>query len=214
MFTGIIQGLGKVTEFVSQAGEVRLSVEAEFQWDEPLALGESISVSGVCLTVTHAQNQAFSAHVSAETVSRTTLTDSRVGYKVNLERALRLSDHLGGHLVTGHVDGMGQILRLEKKGRSVLMTVGLNRDLCAFVVEKGSIAIDGISLTVNQVRPESFSVNIIPHSMDVTCLKYKQPGDRVNIETDLLAKYVGSFLEKKPDKVELNKNFLAQRGFL
>lgn len=214
MFTGIIQGLGKVTEFVSQAGEVRLSVVAEFQWDEPLALGESISVSGICLTVTHAQKQTFSAHVSAETVSRTTLADLRVGYKVNLERALRLSDHLGGHLVTGHVDGMGQILRLEKKGQSVLMTVGLNKDLFAFVVEKGSIAIDGISLTVNQVRPESFSVNIIPHSMDVTCLKYKQPGDRVNIETDLLAKYVASVLEKKPDKVELNMNFLAQRGFL
>ncbi|MBW2623137.1 MAG: riboflavin synthase [Deltaproteobacteria bacterium] len=214
MFTGIIQGLGKITEFVSQAGEVRLGVEAEFQWDEPLALGESISVSGACLTVTRAQKETFSAHVSAETVARTTLGNLRVGHKVNLERALRLSDHLGGHLVTGHVDGMGQILRLEKKGQSVLMTVNLNKDLSAFVVEKGSIAIDGISLTVNQVRPESFNVNIIPHTMDVTCLKQKKSSDWVNLETDLLAKYVASFLEKKPEKVELNKDFLAQRGFL
>jgi len=214
MFTGIIQGLGKITEFVSQAGEVRLGVEARFQWEEPLTIGESISVSGACLTVTQAQKQTFSAHVSAETVSRTTIGDLRVGHMVNLERALRLSDRLGGHLVTGHVDGMGQILRLEKKGESVLVTVGLDKDLVAFVVEKGSIAIDGISLTVNQVRPESFNVNIIPHTMDATCLKYKKPSDRVNLETDLLAKYVASFLEKKPEKAGLSKDFLAQRGFL
>ncbi|MBW1708503.1 MAG: riboflavin synthase [Deltaproteobacteria bacterium] len=214
MFTGIVQGLGKVTEIIPLAGEVRLLVEADFEWGDPLVIGESIAISGVCLTVTEAQKRLFSAHVSSETVSRTTLRDLKSGHAVNLERALRLSDRLGGHLVTGHVDGIGKILTRHEKDMSLIFTIGLARELQTYVIEKGSVAIDGISLTVNEVRPESFSVNIIPHTAAITTLNAKNTGDFVNLETDLIGKYVARFLGHQAAGVKIDKNFLAEHGFI
>ncbi len=214
MFTGIIQGLGRVTEKVPLGGEVRLTIEAGFDWDDPLAIGESIAVSGACLTVIAAHDRSFSAHVSTETVSRTTLRDYKIGQLVNLERALRLSDRLGGHLVTGHVDGVGKVISGREKDKSVILTIGLPKALQAYVIEKGSIAVEGISLTVNEVRSEAFTVNIIPHTAAVTTLNLKKVGAYVNLETDLIGKYVARFVGHQGPDVGLNKNFLAEHGFI
>lgn len=214
MFTGIIIGLGRVVGMAPMAGEVKLTIEADFDWDGPLVIGESIAVSGACLTVTIGQGRRFTAHVSAETISRTTLRSLKIGGRVNLERALRLSDRLGGHLVTGHVDGLGVITEKTKRDQSLVYTFGLDGALAKFVIEKGSIAVDGISLTVNRVGSSSFSVNIIPHTASMTTLGFKMPGDYVNLETDLIGKYVARFLGRTTGGAKLDMNFLAEHGFL
>ena len=214
MFTGIVQGLGKVAELTSLAGEFRLAVRPEFDWDGPLVLGESVSVSGACLTVSGLEREAFVAHVSAETVARTTLKTLRPGHRVNLERALRLSDRLGGHLVSGHVDGVGRILSLRRRDDSLVLTVGLEPELMPFIIEKGSVAVDGVSLTVNVVEAGSFTANLIPHTLQVTTLSFKQPSDPVNIETDLIGKYVARLLGPLAGRGGIDRNFLAEHGFL
>ncbi|MEW5723562.1 MAG: riboflavin synthase [Thermodesulfobacteriota bacterium] len=214
MFTGIIQGLGRVAEIRPLAGEVKLTVEAGFDWHGSLEIGESMSVSGVCLTVTEAAGRRFSAHVSAETISRTTMRSYRPGEPVNLERALRLSDRLGGHLVTGHVDGLGRIKERREKDQSAIFTVGLEPGLARYVIEKGSVAVDGVSLTVNQVLASAFTVNVIPHTARVTTLGFKKTGDYVNLETDLIGKYVARFLGRDAGGSGLDVKFLAEHGFL
>ena len=214
MFTGIVQGLGRVVAIVPLAGEVRLTVEAEFEWGEPLTLGESISVSGVCLTVTEARGRSFSAHVSAETISRTTMREYRPGHRVNLERALRLSDRLGGHLVSGHVDGLGLIRDRVERDSSLVFTFGLDKALAGYLIEKGSVAVDGISLTVNQVMAEAFTVNIIPHTGLLTTLGFKKDGDYVNLETDMIGKYVARILGRDAGRSGIDEKFLAEHGFL
>ncbi|MBW2093089.1 MAG: riboflavin synthase, partial [Deltaproteobacteria bacterium] len=205
MFTGIIQGLGRVTKIIPFAGEVKLTVEADFEWGEPLVIGESIAVSGACLTVVEELGRSFTAHVSFETVSRTTLRDYKIGQLVNLERALKLSDRLGGHLVTGHVDGVGKILNRQEKDQSLILTISLAKALQAYTISKGSIAVDGISLTVNEVMPEAFTVNIIPHTAAITTLSQKKIGDYVNLETDLIGKYVARFIGLQSSEVKLNR---------
>jgi len=214
MFTGIVQGLGKVTELTPLAGEFRLAVRPEFDWDGPLVLGESIAVSGACLTVTGIDRQTFTAHVSAETVSRTALRTLQPGHRVNLERALKLSDRLGGHLVSGHVDGVGRILGMSRKDGSLILTVGLDAALMPFLIEKGSVAVDGVSLTVNAVEAGSFTANIIPHTQQATTLSFKQPADLVNVETDLIGKYVARLLGPLAGRGGIDRNFLAEHGFL
>ncbi|MBU2552094.1 MAG: riboflavin synthase [Proteobacteria bacterium] len=214
MFTGIIQGLGRVAAITPLSGEVELKIEADFDWGQALVLGESIAVSGVCLTVTRAEGRAFTAHVSAETMSRSNLGRHRMGDRVNLERALRLSDRLGGHLVSGHIDGLGVIRGRENRDRSLVFTFGLDKKLVRYLIEKGSVAVDGISLTVNQVFQDSFTVNIIPHTAGLTSLGFKKVGDYVNLETDLIGKYVARLLGRETGSSGIDERFLAEHGFL
>ncbi|MDY6852751.1 MAG: riboflavin synthase [Thermodesulfobacteriota bacterium] len=214
MFTGIIQGLGRVSAIIPMAGEVKLTVEAEFDWKDPLVIGESIAVSGACLTVVEARGRSFSAHVSAETISRTAMRGYRSGHLVNLERALKLSDRLGGHLVSGHVDGLGLLKERREKDLSLELTIGVDKNLVPYLIEKGSVALDGVSLTVNHVLADAFTVNIIPHTAALTTLSFKKAGDYVNLETDLIGKYVARFLGRDPGRSEINEEFLAEHGFL
>ena len=214
MFTGIIQGLGRLTEIRHLGREIRLTVEPDFDWDGPLVLGESIAVSGACLTVVEHGTRWFSAHVSDETISRTSLKGAGPGERVNLERALRLSDRLGGHLVTGHIDALGVIREKRARDMSLVFTIGLDRSLIPYVIEKGSIAVDGISLTVNQVTNDSFMVNVIPHTAEMTTLAFKKAGDYVNVETDLIGKYVAGLLGKNRTESKIDLDFLAKHGFV
>lgn len=214
MFTGIIQGLGKIKDITPRGGEYQLTVEPDFDWDGPLVIGESIAVSGACLTVTSAQGRAFRVDASAETVGRTTMRQWRPGTVVNLERALKLSDRLGGHLVTGHVDGLAQITNVTRKDQSLVFQFGIEPDQAKFVIEKGSVAVDGISLTVNQASERGFGINVIPHTADVTTLGFKKQGDYVNLETDLIGKYVARFLGRTGHGQGIDEKFLAEHGFL
>jgi riboflavin synthase len=214
MFTGIIQGLGKINEIKALGQEYQLTVEPDFDWDGPLVLGESIAVSGACLTVTESQGRKFRVDVSAETVSRTTMRQWRAGTVVNLERALKLSDRLGGHLVTGHVDGLAQVTNVTRKERSLVFQFKIEQDLAKYVIEKGSVAVDGISLTVNEASARGFSINVIPHTVEATTLGFKKQGDYVNLETDLIGKYVARFLGKTGHGDGIDEKFLAEHGFL
>jgi riboflavin synthase len=181
-----------------------------------LSLGESIAVNGVCLTVTLFSDGHFSADVSPETLERTTFARLSAGSKVNLERALRLSDRLGGHLVTGHIDGVAEVVERRMDGNAWRFTFQADAAICNQLVDKGSVAVDGISLTVNEVRSETFSLAVIPHTLAKTTLAERKVGDQVNIETDLLGKYVTRFLQQgelgKPRGVTMD--LLAKHGFL
>lgn len=201
-------------EIRPRAKEIGLTVEAGFDWEGGLVLGESIAVSGACLTVNEDRGRAFTAFVSAETISKTTLKEARVGARVNLERALRLSDRLGGHLVTGHVDGLGLVKKREDRGQSIVFTFGLDKSLARYVVAKGSVTVDGVSLTVNEVTTDAFTVNLIPQTAMMTTLGFKGPGDHVNLETDLIGKYVARFLGREPEPSKIDEKFLAEHGFL
>ena len=214
MFTGIIQGLGRVAALRRMGAEIKLTVEAEFDWDGPLELGESVAVSGACLTVTETSGRGFSAHVSAETMDRTSLRDLAPGGRVNLERALRLSDRLGGHLVSGHVDALSRILERRPQGQSVVFAFSLDREYEKYVIEKGSVALDGVSLTVNDVSPGRFTVNVIPHTAAMTTLSFKKAGDYVNLETDLIGKYVARLLGRDRGGSDIDMGFLAEHGFI
>jgi riboflavin synthase len=199
MFTGLIECKGRVEDAGRRSGGVRLSVEP-LRGIPDLEPGESIAVDGVCLTATQCDQRSFMADVSAETLERSTLGYLKRGDEVNLERALRLGDRLGGHIVTGHVDGMGRILRIEARRESTLLRIGIDQKLSRFVIEKGSVAVAGVSLTVNRCEKQFFEVNIIPHTgMETTLLKRKA-GDRVNIETDMIGKYIDKLLSRNDIK--------------
>ncbi|MDI7252446.1 MAG: riboflavin synthase, partial [Actinomycetota bacterium] len=195
MFTGIIEETGTVVEaaFSLQGGTLRISCPG--LWKE-LVLGESVAVNGVCLTVTDTREGTFAADVSPESLQRSTLGGLRHGEVVNLERALRLDSRLGGHLVQGHVDGVGRIEEIREEGRGRTFFIGSPEDISVYLVEKGSVAVDGISLTVSGLRGTSFSVAVIPHTLAVTNLGRRRVGDAVNLEVDIIAKYVRSYLER------------------
>ena len=195
MFTGLIEGLGKVRAIRRLRGDVSLTIAPVFQMNE-CRVGDSISVDGVCLTVTDVSEGVFSADVSGETLSKSTLNLLRQGDEVNLERALRFTDRLGGHLVSGHVDGIGKILKKEPRQRSLLVRIGIEERLLCYIIEKGSIAVHGISLTINRCEQGFFEVNIIPQTGAETTVLKKKTGDLVNIETDLIGKYVEKFFLK------------------
>lgn len=193
------------------------SLGADFDLSEPEE-GESIAVNGVCLTARDIKGNRFLVDVSPESLSRTGLGGLQTGSRVNLERALRLSDRLGGHMVSGHVDALGKVEDRRSHGDFTLFFFSLDRSLMKYVIEKGSIAINGVSLTVNSVDGEKFSVSIIPHTLSVTTLGELQPGDTVNIEVDIIGKYVEKLLMDKTvgsgSGSRINAAFLAENGFL
>ncbi len=219
MFTGIVQGLGTVTGISPIKNGIRMLLRPDFKIED-LQLGESIAVNGVCLTVTTIISESFSVDVSPESLERTTLSSLRKNDRVNLERALRLSDRLGGHIVSGHVDTVATVATREEKGDFIFFSFSLDPALDKYIIEKGSIAIDGISLTVNSCRPGSFSVAIIPHTAKMTTLSFRKTGDKVNIELDVLGKYIEKLLTfSKKDKGQAEKpamdmDFLARHGFI
>lgn len=193
MFTGIITDLGRVRRIRCE-GDTRIDIETTYDL-AAVPIGASIACSGVCLTVIDRSAGCFAVQASAETLSCTTLGDWRESTPVNLERALRLGDELGGHLVSGHVDGVGTILSITPEGGSWRVLIEAPPALARFIAPKGSIAVDGISLTVNEVEDRRFGVNIIPHTWSVTTLGAARVGERVNLEIDLLARYVARLME-------------------
>ncbi len=216
MFTGIIEGTGKLIEKKNAGGGLVFRLEAGFDLSEPVE-GESIAVNGVCLTAYDIDGRRFSADVSPESVTRTTLGSLSVGGTVNMERALRLSDRLGGHIVSGHIDCAARVVEIKLAGDFTILTFELSETLSRYIIEKGSITIDGISLTVNECMGNRFSVSIIPHTMQMTTLVGLKKGGRVNIEVDVIGKYIEKLLlTKKDDKVvsNINPGFLAEHGFL
>jgi len=190
MFTGIIQTVGTVASIEQRGGDTRLTIGARDLGFDDVAVGDSICVSGVCLTAIALDGAQFAADVSVETLSCTTLGTLKIGNGVNLEKSLRLADRLGGHLVSGHVDGVGKVIAVAPDARSQRWTFELPDALARYVAAKGSICIDGVSLTVNEVEHNRFGVNLIPHTIDVTTFRDKRAGDAVNIEVDLIARYV------------------------
>jgi riboflavin synthase len=189
MFTGLVEGVGRIRRADRRAGDMVLSLEPLFPMDG-VRTGDSLCVSGVCLTVTGLHSGALSTDVSAETLSRSTLGSLGAGDRVNLERALRLSDRLGGHLVSGHVDCVGRIRRKEPRQGSWFLEVEFDPAFSRYAIEKGSIALDGVSLTINRCSPGRVEMNIIPQTGRDTTLLEKAPGAKVNVETDLIGKYV------------------------
>jgi riboflavin synthase len=190
MFTGIILGVGQVVSVQPRGGDLELGVEAAVLDMARIAIGDSISVQGVCLTVTRKQAACFFADVSLETLSKTTLGGLRAGSRVNLEPSLRAGDALGGHLVSGHVDAVARLCQRKPDARSLLLEFELPAELARFVAPKGSICVNGVSLTVNHIDGRRFDVNIIPHTQEVTTLGELRAGDEVNIEIDVIARYV------------------------
>ena len=218
MFTGIILGKGKVVEKRSSGSGMIFSLEPDFDLTDPEE-GESIAVNGVCLTARHISTRKFTVDVSPESLARTNLGKLSLGSKVNLERALRLNDRLGGHMVSGHVDAVSTVIERKMVGNFVQFTFGVPAGLGRYIIEKGSIAIDGTSLTVNTCDDKTFSIVVIPHTLVVTLLGVLQAGDSVNIEVDLIGKYVEKMLqaeEHDPQKSQsgINPEFLAKHGFM
>lgn len=194
MFTGIITDLGRVRA-VAKDSMTRLEIETRYP-AESIAIGASIACSGICLSVVERGPGWFAVEASTETISKTTLGDWRVGTAVNLERPLKLGDELGGHLVLGHVDGVGRLAHRRTEGGSVRLSFEAPRELARFIAPKGSVAIDGVSLTVNEVSAARFGVNIIPITLRETNMGALAVGDRVNLEIDLLARYVARLMDK------------------
>lgn len=193
MFTGIIQQVGTLAGRTVRGNGQRMIVRHE-AWDTPLVLGESIAVNGCCLTVAEIGTDRFEADVLNETIGKTSLGAKAFGAPLNLERALRLDDRLGGHLVQGHVDGTGLVKAVTRTGDDRALELTCGRDLADGLVLKGSVAIDGVSLTIVALTAEAFSVHLIPHTWDQTAFKALKVGDRVNLETDMIGKYVKRYL--------------------
>jgi riboflavin synthase len=194
MFTGIIVAVGRLASITDRGGDLELGVDAPALDFSRIGLGESISVQGACLTVTALQGSVFCADVSRETMAKTTLGSLVVGARVNLEPSLRAGDPLGGHLVSGHVDAVGSVIAVEQDARSWRLSFELPAALARFVAPKGSICLDGVSLTVNDVRGPRFDVNIIPHTHQATTLGERVVGDGVNVEIDVIARYLDRLL--------------------
>ncbi|PHK95629.1 riboflavin synthase [Pseudoroseomonas rhizosphaerae] len=199
MFTGIITAQGQVAEIMPIGGgrDMRLVIATPEGWLEGAAIGASIACSGCCLTVVARDAARFTVEVSAETLAKTTLSRWAAGGTINLERALRMGDEMGGHVVSGHVDGVGEVVSATPENGSLRILVRLPPDLARFVAPKGSVTIEGVSLTVNEVRGDTFGVNLIPHTAQVTTLGGLSAGAPVNIEIDMLARYVARLRESE-----------------
>lgn len=214
MFTGIIQAVGRIESIESGAEDTRLAVGGA-DLIERLALGDSVAVNGVCLTVTARANGRFYADVSRETLIHTTLGELSSGTRVDLEPALTPATPLGGHLVSGHVDGVGTVVTLQAAGRSQALTVRLPSALARYVAKQGSICIDGVSLTVNAIEGRVVSITVVPHTLAHTVIGDYRAGTRVNVEVDLLARYLERLMTAGRDEdTGINAAFLAEHGFL
>jgi riboflavin synthase len=217
LFTGLIQDIGKIQELERQGGGVFLTIATRLPLDD-VKIGDSISVSGACLTVVEASGNSFTAEVSPETIQRTTLARAGVGQTVNLEKSLRFSDFLGGHLVSGHVDGTGEILKILSEGNSRRYLFRAPEEISRYLIQKGSVAVDGISLTVAEIEGPDFAAVVLPHTARTTTLGNKKIGDRVNLEIDLIAKYVEKFLRQTgrgtTQGSPIDAAFLTAHGFM
>lgn len=208
MFTGIVEEVGSVVRTKSS----RLSVTATFGADKVLdgiKLGDSIAVNGMCLTVTAYDRQSFSADITHESIRRTAFS-ARAGERVNLERALAIGGRLGGHIVSGHIDGVARIANIESDGIAKIITLRAPGNIMRYIVEKGSVAVDGISLTVARATDAEFSVSVIPHTFDNTALRFKRVGDSVNIENDVIGKYIEKLARSDRG---ITREFLTENGF-
>lgn len=213
MFTGIVEEIGTVKSVQSKV----ITIEASKIFDD-LHLGDSVAVNGTCLTVSSFDNKIFNADVTQETLNRTNLGSLKNGSKVNLERAMTLSGRFGGHIVSGHIDGVGSIKSMKKDDNAIILTIEVSKHLMKYIVEKGSVAVDGISLTVASLTHNTFSIAVIPHTLKETVLYYKKEGDKVNIENDVIGKYVERLLTFKEDnndskKSNITMEFLLKNGF-
>ena len=215
MFTGIVEEMGTIQKIERGSQSAVLSIRCE-KVLEGTQIGDSIAVNGVCLTVTSLRSDGYDADVMAETIRRSSLGSCKVGSQVNLERAMAADGRFGGHIVAGHVDGTGCILRIEKDDNAVWFTIHAEPNLLRYVVEKGSIAVDGISLTVAAVSSDAFSVSTIPHTVSCTNLCQKHKNDVVNLETDILGKYVEKLFQPIPQEhrqSSVTKEMLIRYGF-
>jgi len=215
MFTGIIEELGTVQRLKRSSNSSEISIQAS-KVLEDVKLGDSIAINGVCLTVTSFDREHFTADMMAETLAKTNLKDLGNGQRINLERAARLGDRMGGHLVQGHVDAVGTIVEQRIVDIAIIFRIKVPEEILDYIVAKGSIAIDGISLTVVSVLVDSFTVSIIPHTAKMTTLGFKKPGDTVNLEADIIGRYVEKLLKRSggKHKSQLNSEFLAENGYL
>lgn len=216
MFTGIVQAVGSVAKLETRGGDARLNLAVGDLSLADVAVGDSIAVNGVCLTVVTRAGDSFSADVSGETLARTSLGRLRAGSRVNLEKALAVGDRLGGHLVSGHVDGLATVLARESEARSVRFRLAVPSQLARYVAAKGSVCLDGVSLTVNGVSGADFDVNIVPHTLSATTLGEWQVGGEVNLEVDLIARYLERLaLGVKDDTAAgVTEELLARAGFM
>ncbi len=217
MFTGIILAIGKVTSLHSKGGDVRIKIETGKLNLEDAALGDSIAVNGICLTAIELGGNYFCADVSNETLARTSLNHVVVGTPVNLELALTPTTRLGGHIVSGHVDGIGQVVEKKNDGRSIRFKFKAPNELAKYIAEKGSICINGISLTINEVDGAVFGVNIVPHTLQETTLGTTEVDDSVNLEVDILARYMERLMQGESAAQttgNITQQLLQESGFI
>lgn len=215
MFTGIVEEIGIIQNVKRNNKSSILTIQGKKIFED-IHIGDSISVNGVCLTVTTFSNETFTADVMNETLSRSSLGNLKKGSYVNLERAMSVNSRFGGHIVSGHIDGTGKIIKIEKDDNAIWYTIAVEDNLMKYIVEKGSIAIDGISLTIAKVNEKNFSVSIIPHTAQETILSHRLVGDIVNIENDVIGKYVENlitFEKSKKDESNITMDFLIKNGF-
>ena len=219
MFTGIIEGLGTIVRIRPSGQGKRLLIDADFPLDQT-KIGDSIAVSGACVTAVMVGGKRFEVDVSPETLAKTTFGTAKIGDRVNLERALCLSDRIDGHLVSGHVDGIGIIKDKKTTGNAIDIAIDIPASFSRYMIQKGSVAVDGISLTINNCSLDGFDVSIIPHTAKLTTMGIKKTGDHVNIETDMIGKYIERFITKQPDNEKerrqpsIDREFLTKTGFL
>jgi len=213
MFTGIIEETGIITTIKHGAGSSQLTIQAKLVVED-VKVGDSISTNGVCLTVTSFGPNYFIVDVMPETIRKTSLNLLKPGSAVNLERALRLMDRIGGHLVSGHIDGTGKIVRRWEEDNAVWFKISAEAGILRYIVDKGSVALDGISLTVTTADAQSFNVSVIPHTRDVTTLLTKKNGDLLNIECDIIAKYIEKLYNQGSTGRKIDMDFLARNDFL
>lgn len=218
MFTGIIEALGKISELNTQGDNIRLTVSCPALDMSDVALGDSIATNGVCLTVVDMGSDFYRADVSAETIRHTGFADYKSGSKVNLEKAMRPLDRFGGHIVSGHVDGVGQIKEVIHHARYIEIWVTAPAELAKYIAHKGSITVDGVSLTVNEVNGADFMLYIIPHTLQETVIADYKAGTKVNLEVDVIARYLERLMlgdkAAEPQKKDISLAFLAEHGFL